>query len=186
VAHRKATLSFLIFLAITATGVIWPGAVPAGTHSAVTKIRAPYPDSARGLKQELQDMRDLARKRRLAKLQSMVTDFDIPDARTWYLANFGESGPETADSYEKNLAASKQRFEEQMIAFAHEDGYFSVKKQDPKEVYRDLVTAPEVFLAAWEHISTYGEDPFEMPIGYFFFIDGKFRLDSTITWVTVD
>lgn len=185
-AHRKPTLPLLILLAVTATGVIWLGAVSAGAHSAATKIQAPYPDSARGLKQQLKDMRDLARKGKLDRLQAMVTDFDIPDARTWYLANFGRSGPETADLYEKYLPTSKRRFEKQMIEFAHEDGYFSVNKQDAKKVYPDLVTAPEVFLAAWEHISRYPEDASETPVGYFFFVDGKFRWDITIMWVTVD
>ena len=127
-----------------------------------------------------------ARRRRSDQLRVMVTDLEIPNARGWYLANFGTSGMETADEYEKNLTKSEERLENQMIEFAREDGYFSIKKQNAKKVYPSLVTAPEVFLAAWKRISIYGEDPSETPVGYFLFIDGKFRWDSTIEWVTVD
>jgi hypothetical protein len=162
------------------------GAAFVGARAREAKIHAPYPDSAQGLKQELKDMLEMARRRRSDQLRAMVTDLEIPDARTWYLANFGMSGLETANNYEKNLTASEERLKYQMIEFAREDGYFSVKKQDAKKVYPSLVTAPEVFLAAWKTSSVHGEDPSETPFGYFLFVDGKFRWDSTIMWVTVD
>jgi hypothetical protein len=78
------------------------------------------------------------------------------------------------------------RIENQMIEFAREDGYFSVKKQNAKEVFPGVVTAPEVFLATWEKISVPGEERDETPFGYFLFVDGKFRWNSKIMWVTVD
>lgn len=162
------------------------GAALVGARARETKIHAPYPDSAQGLKQELKDMLEMARGHRSDRLRAMITDFEIPDARAWYLANFGTSGLETADRYGKNLTASEERLQNQMIEFAREDGYFSVKKQDAKKVYPSLVAAPEVFLAAWKTSSVHGEDPSETPFGYFLFVDGKFRWDSTIMWVTVD
>jgi hypothetical protein len=157
-----------------------------GAPALEVKIHAPYPDSAQGLKQELKDMLEMARRHRSDQLRAMVSDLEIPDARAWYLANFGTSGSETANNYEKSLTASEERLKNQMIEFAREDGYFSVKKQDAKKVYPSLVTAPEVFLAAWETRSAYGQDPSETPFGYFLFVDGKFRWDSTIIWITVD
>ena len=157
-----------------------------GAPALEVKIHAPYPDSAQGLKQELKDMLEMARRHRSDQLRAMVADLEIPDARAWYLANFGTSGSETANNYEKSLTASEERLKNQMIEFAREDGYFSVKKQDAKKVYPSLVTAPEVFLAAWETRSAYGQDPSETPFGYFLFVDGKFRWDSTIIWITVD
>ena len=150
------------------------------------KSHAPYPDSAQGLKQQLKDMREMARGHMSDKLRAMVTDLEIPDARAWYLANFGASGLGTANYYAKTLTASEERLKNQMTQFSREDGYFSVKKQDAKKVYPSLVTAPEVFLAAWKRNSLPGEDSYETPIGYFLFVDGKFRWDGTIMWVTVD
>jgi hypothetical protein len=88
--------------------------------------------------------------------------------------------------YENNLRKAQERLENQMIEFAREDGYFSVKKQPAKKVYPSLVTTPEVFLAAWEKISLDVQHPDETPFGYFLFVDGKFRWDSTNMWVTVD
>ena len=157
-----------------------------GAPALEVKIHAPYPDSAQGLKQELKDMRELARTGRSDQLRVMITDLQIPDARAWYVANFGTSGSETASRYENNLMKSEERLRNQMVEFAREDGYFSVKKQNVKKAYPKLVTAPEVFLAAWGRISVSGEHPDETPFGYFFFVDGKFRWDSTIMWVTVD
>ena len=186
---KRALLS--MFLVATtawasASHVVTVGTASLGVHAPEAKKHAPYPDSAQGLKQELQDMRELARSGKSDQLRAMIMDLEIPDARAWYLANFGTSGLETARTYENNLMASEERLKNQMIAFAREDGYFSVKKQDAKKVYPSLVTAPEVFLAAWGRSSVYGEHPDATPFGYFFFVDGKFRWDSTVMWVTVD
>jgi hypothetical protein len=177
-SRSKQALISMFLVATTA----WASAPPAPE----VKNHAPYPDSAQGLKQELKDMRELARRGRLDQLRAMITDLEIPNARAWYLANFGTSGLEIASTYENNTKASEERLKNQMIAFAREDGYFSVKKQDARKVYPDLVTAPEVFLAAWGRSSVGGEYPDATPFGYFFFVDGKFRWDSTNMWITVD
>jgi hypothetical protein len=186
---RRALVS--MFLVATtawasASHLVVLGPASRGARAPEAKNHAPYPDSAQGLKQELKDMRELARSGRSDQLRAMITDLEIPDARAWYLANFGTSGLETANRYENNLAASEARLKNQMMEFAREDGYFSVKKQDGKKVYPSLVTASEVFLAAWGRSSVDGEHPDATPFGYFFFVDGKFRWDSTIMWVTVD
>ena len=189
-SRGKPALLSIFLMATTAwasaSRVVALGTASLGAHAPEAKNHAPYPDSAQGLKQELKDMRELARTGRSDQLRAMMTDLQIPDARAWYLANFGTSGLETANRYENNLMASEERLKNQMVEFAREDGYFSVKKQNVKKAYPNLVTAPEVFLAAWGRISVSGEHPDETPFGYFFFVDGKFRWDSTIMWVTVD
>src|ERR1700734_3466441 len=123
--------------------VVSVGAGFVGARAREAKIHAPYPDSAQGLKQELKDMLEMARRHRSDQLRAMITDLEIPDARAWYLANFGTSGLETANMYENNLTASEERLKNQMIEFAREDGYFSVKKQDAKKVYPSLVAGPD-------------------------------------------
>jgi hypothetical protein len=130
---KPALLS--IFLMVTtawaqASYVVSLGAGFVGARAREAKIHAPYPDSAQGLKQELKDMLEMARRHRSDQLRAMITDLEIPDARAWYLANFGTSGLETANNYEKNLTASEEQLKNQMIEFARQDGYFSVKKQD--------------------------------------------------------
>ena len=98
------------------------------------KIHAPYPDSAQGLKQQLKDMREMARGHMSDKLRAMVTDLEIPDARAWYLANFGASGLETAELLRANLSRHPRSGSRmQMTQFSREDGYFSVKKQDAEK-----------------------------------------------------
>lgn len=186
---KRAMLTMFLVLTTTwasAPLVVGVGTASQGVHAPEAKIHAPYADSAQGLKQELKDMRELARSGRSDQLRAMITDLEIPDARAWYLANFGTSGLETARMYGDNLKVSEERFKNQMVAFAREDGYFSVRKQDAKKVYPNLVTTPEIFLAAWGRSSVNGEHPDATPFGYFFFVDGKFRWDSTTEWVTVD
>jgi len=102
------------------------------------------------------------------------------------VANLGTSGLETANLYENTIKASETWLNIQMIEFAREDGHFSVKKQDAKKVHPSMVTAPEVFLAVWEMTSLYGEHSDGSPFEYFFFVDGEFRWDGTLTWVDVD
>jgi hypothetical protein len=162
------------------------GTASLGAGASESQNHAPYPDSAQGLKQELKDMRELVRSRRSDQLRAMITNLEFPDARAWYLANFGTPGLETADYTERNLRKSQQRLENQMVQFAHEDGYFSVKKQNAKKAFPRIITVPEIFLAAWESNAAFGQNGSETPFGYFVFVDGKFRWDSSTVWVTVD
>lgn len=188
--RRKLALLSMFWMVMTAWAqacyTVGHGPAFVGTRPRESKVHAPYSDSAQGLKQELKDMLDMARRHRSHQLRGMITDLEIPDARAWYLTNLGTSGPEIANNYEKTLAASQERLKNQMIEFAREDGYFSVTKQDAKKAYPNLVTAPEVFLAAWKTRSAPGEDFSETPLGYFLFVDGKFRWDSTVAWVNLD
>jgi hypothetical protein len=184
---KPALLSMFLIAATawaSASHEVALGTASLGAGASEVHNHAPYPDSAQGLKQQLKDMRELARSRRSDQLRVMISSLEFPDARAWYLANFGTPGLETADYYKKTLRESQSRLENQIIQFAHQDGYFSVKKQNAKKVFPTLITDPEIFLAAWE--SGYGEDRSETPFGYFVFVDGKFRWDSSTMWVTVD
>jgi hypothetical protein len=184
-AHAGRQMKLRFRIAICLVGLV---VASAGARSPKAKLHAPYPDSAKGLAQELYDMRDVARKGKggLDQLRAMVVDLEIPNARSWYLTNFGTDGSQLADYYQKNFTKSEQQLEDQMTQFARQEGGFSVKKQDPKKAYSNIVTAPEVFLASYETSSRDEQEDFSSPIGYFLFIDGKFRWDSTIQWITLD
>lgn len=107
------------------------------------------------------------------QLRVMVADLEIRDARAWYLTNLGKSGLQNADYCDKNLARSEQDLEDQMIEFAREDGYFSVKKQDAKKVFPSVITVPEVFLASSESTSVDREEHSDTPFGYFYTDKGR-------------
>jgi hypothetical protein len=142
----------------------------------------PIPDSAKALKQQLNEMLKAARHHRSDQLRAMIRDFEIPDAESWYPAHFGADGSQLDVSYKKNLSASERWLENQMAEYIREGGVFSVKKQRAKKAY-EMVTAPDVLLAAWERTSTHGIESSEDPIGYFVFVDGRFRWESTLKWV---
>jgi len=57
-----------------ASRVVAIGAASPGARAPETKNHVPYPDSAKGLKQQLKDMRELARSGRSNQLQAMITD----------------------------------------------------------------------------------------------------------------
>jgi hypothetical protein len=187
-SRRKSALLSVFLTATTAWASVSRGvAVRTTSLGAVVsgaQNHAPYPDSAQGLKRQLKDMLELARSHKSDQLRVMIKDLEFPDARAWYLANFGTPGLQPADYYKKNLSESQSRFENEILVFAHQDGYFSVKKQNAKKVFPALIADPEIFLAAWE--LGYGQDHDETPLGYFVFVDGKFRWDSSTTWISLD
>lgn len=177
---------FAIFFALLLAMSVALGGSSAAARAPRSDNRAPIGDSAKALKQELKIMIKVARRGRSVQLRAMIRGLEIPDPRAWYSANFGAVGAEFADEYENNLGKSEDRLEDQMIGFAREDGYVSVEKQDSRKAYPSSITAPEVYLATWKRSSFYPEDSSETPFGYFLFIDGKFRWDSTAIWVKVD
>jgi hypothetical protein len=188
--RKRVLLLSVVLIAATALvpapNEVALGGVPVRAGAFQSQMLVPYPDTAKGLKQLLKDMRELARSRKLDQLRAMIADLKFPDARAWYLANYGAPGSETADYYEKELKKSQQRLADQMVQFAHEDGYFSVKKQNAKKVFPHLIASPEIFLAAWELSPSYAPNSSETPFGYFVFVDGNFRWESSTMWVTVD
>src|SRR5690348_9695507 len=62
-----------------------------GARSRDNRIHAPYPDTAKGLRQELDDMRQVARKGKSDRLKTIIRELEFPGGRAWYLANFGTS-----------------------------------------------------------------------------------------------
>ena len=145
-----------------------------------------YSDNAAGLRQFLQDMLAAAKSDDQFELSTIIKETEIPDYETWYTSTFGqEKGESWAEPYGKMLDEHEKEFEELIKQLAHQDGKISIRKVDASKRYDTLKGKLDLFLADWEHAGT-RNDANTHHIGYFMFIDGKFRWDSTVEFIRVE
>lgn len=149
-----------------------------------------FPDSSEGLRQMLIHVSIAARGADAAsQLPALIKDMEVPDYRNWAIAAFGKKpGKSWAKSYAKDLASEEKLMAERFVFWGGEDGEFFVWKvgKDSKspggqdEAYTQNVVQPlDVFYAEWRRSARSPSEGAD-PVGYFLFIDGKFRWDNTV------
>jgi TonB family protein len=144
-----------------------------------------YSDTSDGLRQLLQDMRTAAKNRDNAKLSALIRETEIPNHETWSTATFGqEKGESWAGRYGKNLSHNEKQLQDFIMEVALEDGEISAQKQDAAMVYDTLTVPLDLYLADWRQ-SNGPNNQKPDHIGYFMFVDGKFRWDSTVEFFRV-
>jgi protein TonB len=147
-----------------------------------------YPKSPDGLRWQLQDIWNAARDGNPARLESLIKLTEIPDPN-WFARIFGqEKGARWGEAYAKDLAGSEKDMEDLMTRLAGEDGEFWVRNinYEPapaREVERALIDSlrqpVEIFFASWRKRDSEAISKSTL-VGYFVFIDGRFRWDSAI------
>jgi len=152
---------------------IHPQSAPPDNSTAV------YPNDSEGLRRLLDDMLEATKRKDLLKLRSMIQETEIPNYEDWFTANFGqEKGESWATPYGRWLEKHEREFQELLIQLAQMDGDFAIEKMDSAKRY-DLLNGPlDEYLASWRRPTTQ-QDERLVTIGDFFFVDGKFRWDST-------
>jgi TonB family protein len=140
-----------------------------------------YSNDSEGLQRLLNDMLVAARREDPSKLQSMVQETEIPNYQSWFTKNFGqEKGESWAEPYGRWLAKNEKEFQELLVKLAHLDGEFAIEKLDTAKRY-DLLNGPlDGYRASWKRPTAPKRDQL-LKIADFFFVEGKFRWDST-TW----
>ncbi len=142
-----------------------------------------YSDDADGLRLLLRGMLEAAKTDDTVQLKALIKETEIPNSEVWFTATFGkEKGESWADPYGKMLEENESHFQEYLIQLAHLPGQVSVQKVDSAKMFGTLAAPLDVFLADWNPSGT-NKNQKPDHIGYFFFIDGKFRWDSTITFI---
>lgn len=149
-----------------------------------------FPDSSEGLRQMLIHVSIAARGADAAsQLPALIKDMEVPDYRNWAVATYGrERGKTWAESYSKDIAPDEEALAGKFVRWAGEEGDFFVWKVgtgtnspggSDKTYVQGVIQPVDAFYADWRstaHASGQDADS----VGYFLYIDGKFRWDKTV------
>jgi len=150
--------------------------------SSQSSLAMPYPNDSEGLRQFLNDMLSAAKKNDRVHLQSMIRETEIPNYENWFTTNFGGAkGENWAEPYGGRLAKNEETFEDLMVQLAHTDGEFAIVRSGVTRKYDVRNNPLDGYRADWKMPKmTNGEGA--VSIADFFFIEGKFRWDSTVSY----
>jgi len=165
--------------------LLCPGLLSRDAHAlafAQASEQKGYANDADGLRLLLDDMLRTARGGDRAKLVASIKETEIPNHAEWFAATFGhEKGEGWAESYGKGLQEQESDFADMLSGFSHANGAISVQKLDPKKIYDSLRAPLDLYLADWVPASADGSST-PQHVGYFDFVEGKFRWDSTVVF----
>ena len=148
-----------------------------------------YQNSMDGLRWQLQDILNAARGNDRVRLEALIQQTEISDYVTWFTRAFGqETGQTWATAYGTHLSESEQDLADVMASLAGEDGEFFVRSVNyepapAREIEATIIGALQkpidIFFASWKERGAAGDSK-SAAIGYFVFINGRFRWDSAI------
>ena len=181
------TVGLLVFLSALPTAIRSQGQSVSALATASTGT---YANTTEGLKQLLLDMRTAAKEGNDDKLSAFVKDMEIPNCDAWLHKMYDS---DKADSW-MGLCEAKSRdprerdMRELFGHIAKQDGKITTRKvNDNPQPGKGLewgwlqaIKQPlDIYWASWLPISEPKESEAD-PIGYFMFIDGAFRWESSI------
>jgi TonB family protein len=159
--------------------------IPSG-HSQTSQ----YPNNAEGLRQFLLGCIADAHGGDEAALNRAVESTEIPDYAAWFPRNYPGPGNSWVDPYGRELEARQHEMTLIFHALARDHGEFTTRQlvdvpgMDHGMEWGMLHAAAQpvdIYFASWQ--SDGDSTHTSAPIGYFFFIDGGFRWDSTIQFM---
>jgi hypothetical protein len=138
-----------------------------------------YLNNPDGLRQLLDQMLIAAKHQDYARLQSLIRDAEIPNYEEWFTKTFGqEKGESWAEPYGKMLQKDQEDFQDLLIRLSRMEGAFSIQKVDTARRYDTLRGPLDEYIADWKEAEAPAGEKLEH-IAEFFFIEGKFRWNST-------
>jgi TonB family protein len=156
-----------------------------GAKTTQSSTAESYPDTTDGLRSLLTDLLFTAKSDDPSKLWSKIADMEIPNYEHWFTATFGQDkGESWAEPYGKSLRANEKQFHDLLMQLAPQDGEISVQTVDTTKKYDTLTGPLDEYLADWKK-SGAPEGQSVEHIGFFYFIEGKFRWDSTVRFVRI-
>jgi TonB family protein len=164
---------------------------PAPPASAPVVAPAAFLDTADGLKALLDDVVATARAGDEKKLSDMIKAMEIPNYEQWFSEAYGaDEAKKWSDSYGSELAAHEDQFLDLCFQLADENADIETRKVDvaaetddhgEQHAFGGLKQPIDIYFADSKDTGTPNSS--SGTIGYFFFIDGQFRWDSTIMFV---
>lgn len=182
------------FLALVSSSIFAHSQGPIAPPSSSTVFAREYPNSPDGLRWQLQDILNAARDHNRSRLEFLIRQTEIPDYEMWFTKTFGrEKGESWAAPYGRNLTENEKVFADAITELAGEDGEFSARKinDDPapaRNIEAAMVNAlqrpVDILFASWKGRGA-PQDSKSSSIGYFVFLDGRFRWDSTVSTIEI-
>ena len=156
-----------------------------GPKTAQSTAAEPCPNTADGLHSLLTDLLAVAKGDDEGKVWSKIAEMEIPDYETWFTRTYGqEKGQALAGAYGKSLMLSEQQFEMLWVELAKQEGEITINRLDAANRRFDLAKKDDAlanpadeFKADWKKTDT-SAGPARQAIGYFYIVNGKFRLKN--------
>ena len=163
-----------------------PPDIPA-TPSFHTDLSPSYPDTPEGLKQLLWDVVAAQESRNADEILATKQDLEIPNYEEWFAKTFGaEQGQKWADAYRVSLEKSERGNGRLYLQLIDGDGEIVTRKVNDapapgvdleREMLASMKQPVDIYFVGWNFAGApRGSQP--APVGYFVFIDGKFRWDN--------
>jgi len=151
-----------------------------------------YENTAEGLRLQLLDALAAAQDHDRPRLELLIREMEIPNYEMWFTKTYGQAkGQSWTESYGRELANRENDLEADFIEFGMEGGEFATRKvNDTAEpgmeagMLAELQQPADIFYAGWKRREIPPTSRVD-PIGYFVFVDGRFRWDSTIVLLKI-
>jgi TonB family protein len=187
-----STRIFVLFLLPALFPVLARAQAAAGPMIRPPEPAGVYEDSAAGLRLQLQDALAAARNHDRSRLESFVRQMEIPDYEAWFMKSYGQlKGESWARSYGREIANRENDLNAAFLEFGTETGEFATRQVNDAPspgmeagMISELQQPVDVFYAGWKRRDSPANSKDE-PIGYFVFLEGRFRWDSTIVLLKI-
>lgn len=151
-----------------------------------------YQDSAAGLRLQLQDVLAAARNHDRPRLEFLIRQMEIPNSEAWFTKSYGQAkGRSWAEPYRQELANRERDLEAALLEFGMEARQFQTRRVNSAPeagmeagMIVELQQPADIFYAGWRRQESLPNTKDE-PIGYFVFLEGRFRWDSTIVLLKI-
>jgi TonB family protein len=191
--QSRQLLSLILALAVSPAAVVSQEA--RGSTEPTVVAEAARSNTTEGLNEVLVEMRAAARNGNENELAALLKQTEIPDCDAWLHKMYDS---EKADSWMElceptALGAKEAAMRESFKRFANADGRFVTRSvnQNPQPgrgLEWGMLQAGkqplDIYWAGWLPASESNEAKAE-PVGYFMFIDGNFRWDSIIQFMSL-
>lgn len=169
---RAPSCGFVLWLFVVSVSVLT-------LHSQSPSAISSYPNTSEGLQRLLEQLLLVAKTGDRDQLHSVVQELEIPNYENWFTKTFGqEKGESWAGPYGRQLATNEDQFESLLLKLARMPGDFGVEKMDTAKRFGSLGGPLDGYVATWKNeAAPKGKEI--VTLADFFFIEGKFRWDST-------
>lgn len=179
----------LLFLAAAIVSIPANSQDVGAPSSSTAGLGSSFENSTDGLRRQFEEVLGAAKDHNRVKLESLVRQMEIPNSDAWFTETFGkEKGQSWAEPYSRNLAANEKDLVAQLVEIADQEGELLVRKVNEapqsgmEAAMIDSLRRPvDVYYAGWKARAAAGGARFRNDlIGFFVYIDGRFRWNSTI------